>query len=129
MNRNIVTLEARYTPNVLATRCSTKDLTKCCPIEVFKCPFDEKCCEEIEPEDWEEIFKKEEVPFKKGELVAVKDKHSHNWVIKVFNGYSTNTNDFKYRVYDSVDDLDDAKCLNYQECEKLSMFSKKFFFE
>ena len=128
MNRNTITLEATFTANVYATKCNTKEIGQGCPVKFFKCPFDEKSCEEIEASDWEEIFKKEEIPFKKGELVAVKDRHSSTWAIKVFNGY-TNINDFKYRVYDSITDLDDAKCMNYQECEKLSVFSKKFFFE
>lgn len=129
MDRNIITLEAEYTSNVYATKCNTKEIGQGCPVRFFKCPFDEKACEEIEAEDWEKIFQKEEVPFKKGELVAVKDKHNHSWVIKVFSSYNINDNGFKYRVYDDIDDLDDTKCMNYQECEKLSVFSKKFFFE
>ena len=129
MDRNIITLEAEYTSNVYATKCNTKEFGEGCPIRFFKCPFDEKCCEEIEAEDWEKIFQKEEVPFKKGELVAVRDKCNYTWTIKVFNSYNPYNDDYKYRVYSDINNLDDAKCMNYQQCEKLSVFSKKFFFE
>lgn len=129
MNVNIVALEAAYDSNVFAAKCNAKDTGQSCPVKFFKCPFDEKCCEEIEASDWEEIFKKEEVPFRKGELVAVKDKDFDTWIIKVFNSYNIHNDDYKYRVYNNIDNLDDAKCTNFQQCEKLSVFSKKFFFE
>ena len=130
MDRNIVTLEAEYTSSVYATKCNTKEFGEGCPIKFFKCPFDEKPCEEIEAEDWEKVFKKEEVPFKKGELVAVRDTDKELYRIYVFYGYNDiDCGPYKYKVYRNIKEFKDSDTLNFIQCEKLSVFSKKFFFE
>lgn len=135
MYRQMVNLQMDYNKDMLAARCRNKAnnepnvRSEDCPVGICVCPFGDVPCEEITNEHWASIIKMEEVPFKKGELVAVKDTSDKNWSIRVFHSYNEYGHTFNYRVYEHINDLNDGECINFEQCEKLSEFSKKFFFE
>ena len=109
----------------LAEKCRRED-ESCTLGDYVDCPLN--CsCNEVTKYDWEKVLKAREIPFRKGELVAVKDDHQNTWDIKVFHSYN-NDEKYHYRVFTSLENLTDSgSCINYKYCEKLSAFSKKFF--